>query len=83
MSREGIAPGRAVHSLDQRAEAERAAVMGTAVADPVQRPGDGVADDADLAAVDAGDHAPLTLEVRQRADVDPTAHAATRPSRSP
>ena len=40
-------------------------------------------DDADLAPVDAGDDMAVALEVGDRADVLPGAHARARPSRSP
>src|SRR5688500_17804216 len=58
------------HPLAHRAEAERPAVVRTAVADPVQ----GAArfrHDPYLAPRDARDHAPVALEVGRRADVVP------------
>jgi hypothetical protein len=81
LTTDGITAGLTPHPRDDRAEAERSAVVGTAVADATWLAVD--EEDADLAAADARDQAPLALELRERTDIVPLAHVRTRPSRSP
>jgi hypothetical protein len=62
-------------------EAERTAVMRTAVAHAAKLPTH--RHDTHLASFYSGDDMPVSLEVGERAHVVPAAHAATRPRRSP
>ena len=67
--------------LLDRAEAERAAVVRTAVAHAPEPAGH--TDDSDLTTLHAGDDSALALEVGDRSDVVPAHAAAWSPSRSP
>jgi hypothetical protein len=68
-------------ALANGSEAERTAVVRAAISDSAQLVAD--RDDPDLASVDASDHMAVALEIGDRADVLPGAHARARPSRSP
>ncbi len=57
--------------------------MWTAVADAVGGAALAIPDDADLAAADARNEPSGGLELGERADLDPLAHAVGRCSRSP
>jgi hypothetical protein len=63
------------------AEAERTAVVGTAVAHTAKLAAH--CHDADLTSFHSSYDVAVLLEVGERADVVPAAHAATRPRRSP
>ncbi len=76
-----VAARLARDALADGSEAERAAVVRAAISHAAQLAAD--RDDADLAPLDAGDHMPVALEIGDRADVLPGAHARARPSRSP
>jgi hypothetical protein len=78
-----IAPGCAGNALFHRPEAERAAMMRATIADSVQVAGSRVANDPDLTTANSRDHSAVSLEVGHGADIDPVAHATTRPSLSP
>jgi hypothetical protein len=62
-------------------EAERTTMVGTAVAHAAQLAT--YCHDADLTPFHAGDDVTVSLEVGERADVVPAAHAAMSPRRSP
>ena len=77
---ECVAAWLAADTLPDGPQAERAAVVRTAVAHATQLAVD--RDDPDLTPSDPGDDAAVALEVGDRADVLP-AHARASPSRSP
>ena len=81
LAAELIAARLARDALADSPEAERAAVVRATISDSAQLTAD--RDDPDLAPLDAGDHMPVALEIGDRADVLPGAHALARPSRSP
>ena len=76
-----IASWLAGYALPDGPEAERAAVVRAAVSDSAQLATD--RNDPNLASADTRDHMAVALEIRDRADVLPGAHARARPSRSP
>jgi len=81
LAAELVAARIARDAFADRPEAEGAAVVRAAISNSAQLPGD--RDDPDLATVDAGNHTAVALEIGDRADVLPGAHARARPSRSP
>jgi hypothetical protein len=76
-----VAPRLAGDALANGPETERAAVVWAAVSDSAQLAAD--RDDPDLASADAGDQMAVALEIGDRPDVLPGAHARARPSRAP
>ena len=72
-----VAAGRAGHTLADRPQAERTAVMRTAIAKAVKRAIGRVSYDADLAALDPRHHPPGKLELLDGTDVVPLAHRPT------
>lgn len=80
-ARERIAAGVPRYTLAHAAEAERAAVMRAAVADSAELSVHG--DDADFPPAHTRDDVPVALQVDDRPDVVPVAHARASPSRWP
>ena len=81
LATELIATRLARDALADSPEAEGAAVVRAAISNPAQFSAD--RENPDLAPVDAGDHMAVALEIGDRADILPGAHARARPSRSP
>jgi hypothetical protein len=68
-------------ALANSPEAEGSAVVRTAISNSAQFSAH--RENPDLAPVDTGDHMAVALEIGDRADVLPGAHALARPRRSP
>jgi hypothetical protein len=81
LAAELVAPWLAGDALADSPETERAAVVRAAVSDSAQLAAD--RDDPDLASADTGDQMAVALEIGDRPDVLPGAHARARPSRAP
>jgi hypothetical protein len=81
LAAELIAARLARDALADSPEAEGSAVVRAAISNSAQLSAD--RENPDLAPVDAGDHMAVALEIGDRADVLPGAHARARPSRSP
>jgi hypothetical protein len=81
LTTELVAAGLAGDALADSPEAEGAAVVRAAISDSAQLTAN--RDDADLAPLEASDQMSVALEIGDRADVLPGAHARARPSRSP
>jgi len=81
LAAELVAARMARDALANGPEAEGTAVVRAAISDSPQLAAD--RDDPDLAALDAGDYMAVALEIGDRADVLPGAHARARPSRPP
>jgi hypothetical protein len=81
LAAELIATRLARDALADSPEAEGAAVVRAAISNSAQLSAD--RENPDLPPVDAGDHMAVALEIGDRADVLPGAHARARPSRSP
>jgi hypothetical protein len=76
-----VAPRLASDALANGPETERPAVVWAAVSDSAQLAAD--RDDPDLASANTGDQMAVALEIGDRPDVLPGAHARARPSRAP
>jgi len=81
LAAELIAARLARDALADSPEAEGSAVVRATISNSAQLSAD--RENPDLAPVDAGDHMAVALEIGDRADVLPGAHARARPSRSP
>ena len=81
LATELIATRLARDALADSSEAEGSAVVRAAISNSAQLSAD--RENPDLAPVDAGDHMAVALEIGDRADILPGAHARARPSRSP
>jgi hypothetical protein len=81
LAAELVAPWLAGNALANGPETERAAVVRAAVSDSAQLAAD--RDDPDLAPADTGDQMAVALEIGDRPDVLPGAHARARPRRAP
>jgi hypothetical protein len=79
LATELIATRLARDALADSSEAEGSAVVRAAISNSAQFSAD--RENPDLAPVDAGDH--MAVEIGDRADILPGAHARARPSRSP
>ena len=81
LAAELIAPWLAGDALADSSEAEGSAVVRAAISNSAQFSAH--RETPDLAPVDTGDHMAVALEIGDRADILPGAHARARPSRSP